>query len=47
MINILVMPLALEPTEYKYYGLPDLGLPISTNIEYYLRQEAGQDAKKL
>ena len=47
MINILVVPLALEPTEHKHDGLLDLGLSISTTIERSPRQEARQDVKKL
>ena len=39
MINILVMPLALEPTEHKSDG--------HWHIECSPRQEARQDAKKL
>ena len=40
MINILVMPLALGPTEHKYDDLVDQGLSILTNIERSTRQEA-------
>ena len=45
MINILVMPLALEPTEHKYDGLLDQGLSISTNIIELLQDKEGD--KKL
>ena len=47
IINILVVPLALQPAKHKQYTLLDLGLLKLINKECCPRQKARKDTKKL